>query len=148
MMVFGQARKEATLRLVGKTLFGSHQGRPGGGAILLPALFFAAPAMASTLHEGSYVRDGRSCSAASDRDRLTSNGHSVSPQGQQCRVISRTSSGGYYPVFNQHCTGGAGDYRMDVHVSTPDRISVRRQPGGRSIAYRFCPSRVSTRGGR
>jgi len=104
--------------------------------------------MASTLHEGGYVREGRSCSQAKDDDRLISNGHSVSPPGSQCRVVSRTSSGGYYPIFNQRCTDGAGDYRVDVHVSTSDRISVRRQPGGRSIAYRFCPSRVSTRGGR
>lgn len=143
MTAFRRARTEATLRLVWKTLSGSHQERSGGGAILLPALLFVTPAMASTLHEGSYVREGRSCSAERDADRLVSNGHSVSPPGAQCRVVSRTSSGDYYPIFNQRCTSGADDYSMDVHVSTPDRISVRRMPAGRSVAYRHCPSRGS-----
>lgn len=118
------------------------------GAALLPAILFAAPAMAASLHEGSYVRAGRSCSASDDGDRLTSNGHSVSPPGLQCRVVSRTSSGGYYPIFNQRCTDGAAqDYRLEVHVSTPDRIAVRRSLNGPSIAFHHCPSRIVTRGG-
>lgn len=146
MTLFGRAKTEATLRLVRKTLSGSHQERPGGGAILLPALLFAVPAMASTLPKAA-MSGKASCSAVCDDDGLGSNGHSVSPSGAQCRVLSRTSSDGYYAIRNQRCTSSADDYGMDVRVSTPDRISVRRTPAGRSFAYRHCPSRAAVRGG-
>jgi hypothetical protein len=109
------------------------------GALLLGSLI-AAPVLASTLHEGSYVRVGRSCAAPEAGDRLISNGHSVSPPGQTCRVVSRTSTGGYYPVFNQHCTGSAGAYRLEVRVSSADRIWVNR-PGGPAVAHRHCRAR-------
>lgn len=117
--------------------------------ILLLATVFSTPAAASTLQEGDFVRVGRSCRAAHGRDRLASNGHAVSPPGQLCHVVSRTESGGYYPIFNQLCTGGGSDdFRMDVHVSTPERISIRQRPGGRPVAYRYCPSRVIPRAAR
>lgn len=142
MTAFGQVCSGATLRLVWKTLSGAHQRRSGRGAILLPAMLLSTAAVASTLHEGDFVREGRSCVAPNAHDRLTSNGHSVSPPGSRCRVVSRTSSGGYYPIFNQRCTGAA-DYRLDVQISAPDRISVRKTSGGRSIAYRHCPSNAA-----
>lgn len=127
--------------------FGANQGRSGGGAILLLTLFVAAPAMASALQEGDFVREGRSCAKAGDRDRLTSNGHAVSPPGQHCRVVSRTESGGYYPIFNQSCTDGAGEVsRVDLLVSAPDRIALRERAGGTTVAYRHCPLRAIPRG--
>lgn len=58
MTLFRRARTEATLRLVWKTLSGSHQERAGGGAILLPAFPFIAPDMTPTLHDGGHVGDG------------------------------------------------------------------------------------------
>ncbi|MFC6446133.1 hypothetical protein [Shinella zoogloeoides] len=77
-----------------------------------------------------------------------SNGHSVSAPGHTCRVVSRTSSGGYYPIFNERCTGGAtDDYRMDIHVRSPERISIHGPAGGPGITYRHCPSRAAARGG-
>lgn len=148
MTTFRQARSSATLGLVWKTLSGAHRRRSvGGGFLFLPAILISTTAMASTLHEGDFVREGRSCVAPNERDRLTSNGHSVSPPGQQCRVISRTSTGGYYPIFNQRCTGrsAAAAYRMDVQISAPDRIVVRKTPNGRSVAYRHCPSAAHER---
>jgi len=124
---------------------GSHPGRSGGRfPIFLLTLFFATPAIASTLNEGIFVRADRACASAADTDRLLSNGHSVSPPGQNCRVVSRQSSGGYYPIFNQRCTGGAGeDLLTDLIVSAPDRIAVRRRADGATIAYRYCPPRIA-----
>lgn len=128
--------------------FGSHPGKPGGRYCLsLLALIFSTPAIASTLQEGDFVRDGRACTSAADSDRLVSNGHSVAPPGETCRVVSRTSTGGYYPILNQRCTRGADDYRMDVHISAPDQISVRDQADGAAIAYRYCLSRPVARVG-
>ena len=113
------------------------RGRIGGGAILLVASLIAAPVMASTLHEGPYVRVGRSCQAPKAGEQLISNGHSVSPPGDICRVVSRTSTGSYYPVFNQRCTGSAGDYSLEVRVSSPSRIWANRS-GRPAVAYHHC----------
>lgn len=142
-----RARSAGGRRLFRQSLFGSHRGRSGGAA-LLPALLLAAPAMATTFQTGEFVRTGRTCASADDADRLVSNGHSVSPRGHICRVVSRTSSGGYYPIFNERCTGGAtDDYRMDVRVSSPERISIHGPAGGPGVAYRHCPSRAAARDG-
>jgi hypothetical protein len=113
------------------------RGRIGGWATLLVASLIAAPVMASTLHEGSYVRVGRSCQAPEAGEQLISNGHSVSRPGDICRVVSRTSTGSYYPVFNQRCTGSAGDYSVEVRVSSPSRIWANRT-GRPAVAYRHC----------
>lgn len=58
MTLFRQARPAATLRLVWKTLSGSHGERSGGGAILLPAFSFTVADMIPTLHDGGHVGDG------------------------------------------------------------------------------------------
>jgi len=112
------------------------------GTALLVASLIAAPAIASTLMEGSYVRVGRSCDALEMEDRLISNGYSVSPPGQTCRIVSRTSTGGYYPIFNQRCTDSEGDSRFDVRVISPDRIEVNR-PGRPAVAYRRCRAQAA-----
>jgi hypothetical protein len=117
----------------------SARGPLGRAVALLVASLIAAPALASTLLEGSYVRVGGSCEAPASGDRLISNGQSVSPPGQNCRVVSRTSTGSYYPVFNQRCTSSAEEYRLDVRVTSPDRIRVTRS-GRPAVAYRHCRS--------
>jgi hypothetical protein len=106
------------------------------GALLVASLT-AVPVMASTLHDGAYVREGRSCEASEPGDQLISNGHSVSPPGQSCRVASRTSAGSYYPIFNQRCTSGTGDYELEVRVNSSNRIWISRS-GRPAVAYRHC----------
>ena len=125
-----------------KAPHGSHQGMSGGGfTILLLAALFAAPATAATLQEGRFVRDGRACASEAQADELTSNGHSVSPSGVRCRVVSRTSSGSYYPIFNQVCTSSsADDETVDLHVSDAEHIALQKA-GQTRIAYRYCPAR-------
>lgn len=58
-------------------------------------------------------------------------------------MISRTSSGDYYPIFNQSCTDRDGaEYRVDLHVDTPERISLKQPGEARSIPYRHCPAQA------
>lgn len=119
--------------------FGSHRRRSGGGFVLLLAV--TSPAAAQTLHRGAYVATSRSCQAARDSDIVVSNGHTASPSRLNCREKSRTSIGGYYPIFNQLCTGAAAEgVKIDLHVSDPEHIALQR-PGFEQVAYRYCPVR-------
>lgn len=115
------------------------------GILLLAAgSSVTAEAQETVIKAGVFAASATACYKAADADVVISNGYAVASPGETCRVVSRTSSGGYYPIFNQRCTGGAGgDLLTDLIVSAPDRIAVRSRIDGTTIAYRHCPTRIA-----
>lgn len=121
---------------------------PGGfglrsGILLLAAgTSAAAQARETVIQVGILAAKAAACRKAGREDVVISNGHAVAPPELTCRIVSRQSSGGYYPIFNQRCTSGTGE-DTDLIVSAPDRIAVRRRADGATIAHIHCPARIS-----
>lgn len=126
----------------GRTLGGF--GLRSGILLLAAGSSVAAEARETVIEAGVFAASAAACRKAGNEDVVISNGHAVASPGQTCRVVSRQSSGGYYPIFNQRCTGGAGGNLLtDLIVSAPDRIAVRRRVDGSTVAYRHCPTRIA-----
>lgn len=100
------------------------------GILLLAAgTSVAAEARETVIEVGVFAANEAACRKAGREDVVISNGHAVASPGQSCRVVSRQSSGSYYPIFNQRCTDGAGENLLtDLIVTAPDRIACAAGP--------------------
>lgn len=114
-------------------------------ALFLAALGMANTAMASGFEAGRYVTEGVRCETANEARIAMSTGFSVSPLGSECRVISRTSTGRYYPIYNQRCTSEGRSERVDLHVADASHISLHHVESGKVRAYRLCPLKKEAR---
>ena len=105
------------------------------------AVCAAARGEAAMLREGIFVITGRKCDEAQAHERIISNGNSVALEGQRCRLISRTSTGRYYPILNQRCMVDATSAEsVNVHIQDSQHVRLRRPGSNEHIAYRHCPS--------